>query len=229
MSRQNFVLNAKNRDASGRSASRCLRRQDQVPAVLYGAKKDPQSLSIAHNELMHSLEHESFYTSIISLNIDGTNQKAIIKDLQRHPYKPKVLHADFLRIDENTEIHIYVPLHYVGVCPAVAEGAVLNHLINETEVVCLPKDLPEYLEVDVSALQLDETLHLSDIKVPQGVKLVELMHDNNAAVANVHVPRVVVEETAAPVAPVTESETGATPEATAAAAATPAKAAPTKK
>lgn len=211
MSKRNFVLNAQSRDASGRSASRCLRRQDQVPGILYGAKKDPQALTISHNELMHSLEHEAFYSSIIDLKVNGNSQKAIIKDLQRHPYKPKLMHVDFLRIDENTEIHIHVPLHYVGTCPAVAEGGVINHLLNEVEVVCLPKDLPEFLEVDVSNLQLDETVHLSDLKVPAGVKLVELVHNNDAAIANVHIPRAVVEEEPVVAAPAEGEAAAAAP------------------
>ncbi len=209
MSRQHFVLNAQTRETSGRSASRCLRRQEQLPGVIYGAKKPAQSLTFSHDELLHALEHEAFYSSILEIKIDGQSQKAVIKDLQRHAYKPKLVHIDFLRVDENTEITMNVPLHYVGTCAAVEdEGGVINHLMNEVEITCLPKNLPEYIEVDISGLKLDETMHLSQLKVPEGVKIVALEHDNDAAIANVHVPRVVVEE--APAAPAEGAE-GAAP------------------
>jgi large subunit ribosomal protein L25 len=225
MSRQQFVLNAETRDTSGRSASRCLRRQEKVPGIIYGAKKDPQSLTFDHNEILHALEHEAFYSSILEIKIGDTLQKAVIKDLQRHAYKPKVMHLDFLRIDENTEIVMNVPLHYMGTCPAIAEGGVVNHLMNEVEIRCLPKDLPEYLEVDISNLQLDETIHLSQLKIPAGVTIVDLEHDNDAAIANVHIPRAVVEEEPAAAAPAEGAE-GAAPQAEGAAApaATPADA-----
>jgi large subunit ribosomal protein L25 len=199
MSSQHFVINAQTRETSGRSASRCLRRQEKLPGIIYGAKKDPQTLTFDHNEILHALEHEAFYSSIIEIKIDGNNtQKAVIKDLQRHAYKPKLMHIDFLRVDENTEIHIHVPLHYVGTCTAVEEeGGVINHLMNEVEVVCLPKDLPEYIEVDISNLKLDETIHLSQLKIPAGVQLAELIHGNDAGVANVHIPRASKEDEAA--------------------------------
>lgn len=201
MSRQHFVLNAQTRETSGRSASRCLRRQEQLPGIIYGAKKDPQALIFDHNELLHALEHEAFYSSILEIKIDGQAQKAVIKDLQRHAYKPKLMHIDFLRVDENTEIVMNVPLHFVGECPAIAEGGVVNHLLTEIEIRCLPKDLPEYIEVDISNLQMDESIHLSQIKVPTGVAVIALEHENDEAVANVHVPRAVVEEEPAAVAP----------------------------
>lgn len=217
MSRQHFVINAQTRETSGRSASRCLRRQEKLPGIIYGAKKDPQALTLDHNELIHALEHEAFYSSILEIKIDGQPQRAVLKALQRHAYKPKLTHVDFLRVDENTEITMNVPLHFVGECPAVAEGGVVNHLLTEVEISCLPKDLPEYIEVDISGLQMDDSIHLSQLKVPAGVTIIALEHDNDEAVANVHVPRAVVEEEPAAAAPA-EGEEGATAPAEGAAA-----------
>lgn len=222
MSHKNFVLNAQTRETSGRSASRCLRRQEQLPGIIYGAKKDPQPLTFNHNEILHALEHEAFYSSILEINVNGTPEKAVIKDLQRHAYKPKLIHIDFLRIDENTEITMNVPLHFVGECPAVEEGGVINHLMNEVEITCLPKDLPEYIEVDVSQLQMDESIYLSQVKVPAGVTLIDLDPEDDMAVANVHVPRAVVEDEPE-AAPTPEGEEGAAPAAEDAAPATEAK------
>ena len=186
---QHFSLKAKSREALGRSASRCLRRQEQLPGIIYGARAQPQALVFDHNEVLHALEHEAFYSSIIELDIEGKKQSAVLKDLQRHAYKPKLIHIDFLRVDANTEIHVHVPLHFVGESPAAKQGGIITHLRNEVEVVCLPKDLPEYIEVDLGALQLDQTIHLSELKLPEGVKLADLVHGNDAGVANIHLPR----------------------------------------
>lgn len=188
---QQFVLNAESRDNLGRSASRCLRRSDRLPGVIYGGGKAAQSLSFRHDDILHALEHEAFYSSIIELKIDGKSEKAVIKDLQRHAYKPKLVHIDFLRVSDETEIHVHVPLHFVGDCPAVKLGGVVNHLMNEVEVICLPKKLPEYIEVDLAELKLDHTIHLSELKLPAGIKLAALVHGNDAGVVNVHVPRAV--------------------------------------
>lgn len=198
---QHIELVAESRSDLGRSASRCLRRNGKVPGVIYGAKKDALSITVSHDDILHALENEAFYSSIIAVKVDGKIQKAVLKDLQRHAYKPKITHVDFLRVDDKTEIHVHVPLHFVGECPAVKEGGVVNHLVNEIEVVCLPKDLPEFIEIDLSSLGLDQTIHLSELKVPAGVKLAQLVHGNDAGVVNVHIPRAVKadeEETAAP-------------------------------
>ena len=194
MSNKNFVIHAQTRESSGKSASHCLRQQEKLPGIIYGAKKAPQSLIFDHNELLHALEHESFYASILELKIDGQTQKAVIKDLQRHAYKPKLIHIDFLRVDENTLITMHTPLHYIGQCVAVEkQGAVIHHLMNEVEVTCLPKNLPEYIEVDISHLKPGDSLHLSQLKIPLGVNLVALIHHNDAVIAHVHAPSVVVE------------------------------------
>ena len=204
MSKQHFVLEAEIRENLGRSASRCLRRNEKIPAVIYGAGKAPVSITLDHNKILHSLEHEAFYSSILEIKIGSKTEKAVLKDLQRHAYKPKIAHVDFLRVDSKVEIHMHVPLHFTGECPAVKEGGVMNHLVNEVEVVCLPGDLPEFIDVDISNLELDHTIHLSELTLPKGVKLAELVHGNDAGVVNVHVPRAVKadeeEETAAPTA-----------------------------
>ena len=204
---QHFSLQAQSREKLGRSASRCLRREEKLPGVVYGAQKKPQALVFDHNQVLHALEHEAFYSSIIALHIDGVKEDVVIKDLQRHAYKPKLMHIDFLRVDAKTEIHVHVPLHFMGESPAVKQGGVLTHLRNEVEVVCLPKDLPEYIEVDLSQLELDQTIHLSELTLAKGVKLVDLLHGNDTGIANVHLPRASKAE---------EDETTETSEATAA-------------
>ncbi len=204
MTKQHFVLEAEIRKDLGRSASRCLRRNEKIPAVIYGAGKEAVSITLDHNKVLHSLEHEAFYSSILEIKIGSKTEKAVLKDLQRHAYKPKIAHVDFLRVDSKTEIHMHVPLHFTGECPAVKAGGVMTHLLNEVEVVCLPGDLPEYINVDVSGLELDHTLHLSNLTLSKGVKLVELVHGNDAGVVNVHLPRASKEaedeESAAPAA-----------------------------
>lgn len=189
---QHFTLNAESRENLGRSASRCLRKSEKLPGVIYGGGKDAKSLTFRHDDVFHALEHEAFFSSIIELKIDGKAEKAVIKDLQRHAYKPKLIHIDFLRVNDKTEIHVHVPLHFIGECPAVRGGGVVNHLMNEVEVICLPKSLPEFIEIDLSKLELDQTIHLSELKLPEGVKLAALVHGNDdAGVVNVHVPRAV--------------------------------------
>ncbi|MDF2530164.1 MAG: ribosomal protein L25/ral stress protein Ctc [Gammaproteobacteria bacterium] len=205
--RQHFKLNADSRGDMGRGASRRLRRDGLVPAVIYGAEKPAQSVVVDHNVLANALANEAFYTSIVDMSIDGVSQQVIIKDLQRHPYKPKILHADFLRISEKTEIRVHIPLHFMGEPVAVKSGGVVNHMVNEVEVSCLPKDLPAYIEVDLSGLQMDESVHLSQIKLPAGLKLVALTHGNDMPVVSVHVPRAVKEDEA----PAAEAAEGAAP------------------
>jgi large subunit ribosomal protein L25 len=194
--RQHFKLDANARGDMGRGASRRLRRDGMVPAVIYGAEKPAVSVTIDHNVLANALANEAFYTSIVDMNIDGDAQQVIIKDLQRHPYKPKILHADFLRVSDKTELRVHVPLHFMGEPVGVKAGGVVNHMVNEVEVSCLPKDIPAFIEVDISALEMDQTLHLSDIKLPAGLKLVVLMHGNDMSVVSIHMPRAVKEDEA---------------------------------
>jgi large subunit ribosomal protein L25 len=157
-------------------------------------KKQATSISIWHNELKKALENEAFFSHILTIELDGKKESVILKDLQRHPYKPLLTHADFLRVDKDHEIHVNVPLHFINedTAPAVKlEGGVVTHQINEVEVVCLPKDLPEYIEVDMVAIEMDQVIHLSDLKLPKGVTIAALAHgeDHDLPVAAIHKPR----------------------------------------
>ena len=175
----NIQLNAEPRADSGKGASRRLRRTDRVPAIVYGGNSDPVSISLAHNEFSHELENEAIYTQIIDLHVGKGTEEVILRDLQRHPYKNRVLHADFFRIDKKKPIHVTVPIHVINAeeCVGVKEdGGMLTQQISEVEVVCLPKYLPEYLEIDAAELHLGEILHLSNIKMPEGVEIVALTH-----------------------------------------------------
>ncbi len=185
-----FTVKAEVRTDKGKGASRRLRRTGRIPAVIYGAGKEAVSLSVEHDPIVHQLDNEAFYASILSIDIDGRKEKAVLKDMQRHPYKPTILHIDFMRVSASERLRLSVPIHVVGedVCPGIKKGGNLSHLLNEVEVSCLPDDLPEALNVDVSNLDLDETLRLSDIELPAGVELVELSHgeDHDQAVVSVH-------------------------------------------
>ena len=175
-----FVLNAKARSDIGKGASRRLRRLDnQVPAIIYGLGETPENISLASNELSHALENEAFYSHIIELSVDSKKQNVILKDVQRHPAKIEILHVDFLRVDLTQKLTIRVPLHFINEeeCHGVKmEGGQISHSMNELEVECLPGDIPEYLEVDMSEITLGQTLHISDVTLPEGVVSVALSH-----------------------------------------------------
>jgi large subunit ribosomal protein L25 len=191
-----FVLNAEVRTTQGKGASRRLRREGKVPAVLYGGHKDPVMLTIGGFELDKRLKNEAFYSHILTLNIGGTEESAVLKDLQRHPAKPQITHLDLQRVVADEELRMHVPLHFKGeaVAPGVKQGGgVVQHHLVDVEVLCLPKHLPEFIEVDVSAMELNDALHLSQLKLPEGVTLVALEHDDDQAVVSVHIPRVVEE------------------------------------
>jgi large subunit ribosomal protein L25 len=193
MSNVDFNLTAEVRSDLGKGASRRLRRENKVPAVLYGADKDPVSLTLDHDNMVHHLENEAFYSHILTIDVDGTKEKAVLKDLQRHPAKPVLLHADFMRISDKEKLKMNVPLHFINEeqAPGVKKGGIVTHSITEVEIQCLPKDLPEYLEVDLSAVDIEGIVHLTDIQLPAGVELVELLHgdDHNQAVAAIHKTR----------------------------------------
>ncbi len=206
-----FELNAQVRHDCGKGASRRLRREGKVPAVMYGGGQQPMSLTLEQNAVRHSLENEAFYSHILTINIDGQPVQAVLKDLQRHSYRPVLLHMDLQRISETEELRMHVPLHFTGEAAAPGVklgGGIISHLVTDVEVICLPKHLPEYLQVDVSNLQLNETLHLSDIELPEGVKIIALTHgaEHDLPVVSVHVPRAAVEAEAAPT-----TEAAATP------------------
>ena len=170
-----FTIEAHSRNDLGKGASRRLRRlENRVPGILYGADKTPTPISVLGKDLSKSLESEAFYSHILTMNLDGSDVKVVLKDLQRHPAKGHPIHVDFQRIDATHKLHMHVPLHFLGEekCVGVKTGGgIISHLMNEVEVVCLPKDLPEYLEVDVADLELGSSLHLSDIKLPAGVEI----------------------------------------------------------
>jgi large subunit ribosomal protein L25 len=190
-----FEINAEVREDIGKGASRRLRRHaDLVPAIIYGAGKDPQPLTIIRKDLEKSLENEAFYSHVLTVNIAGTPEKAILKDLQRHPARDEVTHADFLRVDDKVAIKVHVPIHFLNeeACYGVKmEGGIVQHQVTDVEVQCLPTDIPEYLEVDMIDVKTGDIIHLSDVKLPQGVTSVALAlgEDHDLAVASVIAPK----------------------------------------
>ena len=176
---QKYDLVAELREDQGKGASRRLRREGKVPAIIYGAGRPPRNLAFDHNKVIKELESEAFYSSILNIKVGDKSQAAVVKDIQRHPARRQILHMDFQRIVEDEKIRMNVPIHLVGedTAPGVKlEGGSISRLMTEVEVSCLPKDLPEYFEVDVSSMALNEMLHLTDIKVPEGVEIVALTH-----------------------------------------------------
>lgn len=173
-----FNLSAEPRADIGKGASRRLRRAGKVPAVLYGGNKDPEHLTLEHHIMLQHIEQEAFYSHILELNLGGQTQKAVLKDMQRHPFKPVIMHMDFQRVDESSIIKMHVPLHFIGEdkAPGVKAGGVVSHQFTNVEVTCPAGKLPEFLEVNVSALNVGESVHLSQIALPDNVTLVELSH-----------------------------------------------------
>jgi large subunit ribosomal protein L25 len=225
-----FELTAEFRDAQGKGASRRLRRTGKVPAVLYGGHAEAANLSLDHQRLMLALDNERFYSSILSIMIDGKAQAAILKDLQRHPAKNQVLHVDLQRVLDNEKIRMTIPLHFRGAAgsPGVkTQGGVVSHLLNDVEVACLPKDLPEFLEIDMSAMSINDLKRLSDIPLPPGVEIVLLSHGRDEAVVSIHHAR--AEEVETPAAAAATAAAPAAGAAPAAAGAAPAAAAGAKK
>jgi len=207
-----FELSVEPRTALGRTGSRRLRKTGKVPAVLYGGGEAPESMVLDHNTLSHQMNREAFFTSILTLKIGGKSQQVVVKDVQRHPVKPLIMHLDFQRIREDEEITLTVPIHFLNEANAKGvkeQGGVVDHLLSEVEVECLPRYLPEYLEIDVTALELNQIYHLSDIKLPEGVSLVALKHGRDEPLVAVNPPR--EEEVDAPVEPAAEVPAGEVP------------------
>ncbi len=187
-----FELAAESREASGRTGSRRLRNAGKVPAVVYGGGQPPSAITLDHNSLLHQMEHEAFYTSILTLKVGKESESVVVKEVQRHPARRQVVHMDLLRVRADEEITLQVPVHFVNEETAIGvktQGGVVEHLLTDVEVSCLPKDLPEYLEVDVSNVELDQILHLSDLKLPAGVTLTALEHGSDPAMFAIHPPR----------------------------------------
>jgi large subunit ribosomal protein L25 len=199
---------ANSRSAQGTSASRRLRLTDKVPGIIYGGKGQPVTIEIDHNPLYHALRKEKFHASILDMELDGKAERVLLRTYQMHPYKPQVLHIDFQRVSEDTPIHMQVPLHFSGQenSPAVKlSGAIVSHVMSEVDIACLPKDLPEFVEVDLSGLKSGEVVKVLDLKMPAGVKPV-LKGKENPVVATSTVPGGAAEEevAAAPVAATAE-------------------------
>ena len=183
----NFEVIAQARAEQGSGASRRLRNAGRVPAIVYGAGKDAQAVTLDHNSIFHALRVEAFHASVLSLNIDGQVEKVLLRDVQHHPFRQLVLHVDFQRVDPNAKLHIKVPLHFVNadVAPGVKlGGGIVSHVLNEVEVSCLPADLPEFIEVDLANLGAGQSIHMSDLKLSAGVELVALHRGDNQTVAN---------------------------------------------
>ncbi len=214
---QLFEINAEPRGDVGKGASRRLRRDGKLPGVVYGSKKDAMPITLKQNDVLHQLENEAFYSSILTLNISSQKEQVILKDLQRHPYKLTLLHIDFQRIDEKEKLTIRIPIHFINEskCIGVKQGGgVISRIMNELEISCLPKDLPEFIEVDMENIDLGDTVHLGDLKLPEGVESYALIHggDPDQPIVTVHLPKVAEEEEAV----VAEGEVevvGAAPEA----------------
>jgi large subunit ribosomal protein L25 len=168
-----FEVIAQPRAKAGTGASRRLRRTGQVPAIVYGGHQDPEMVSVGHNALLKHLEHEAFYSHVLDLKIGERSVKVVLKDLQRHPAKPFIQHADFLRITQDEKLRLTIPLHFVNEqrSKGVKMGGQVSHNITEVEITCLPKDLPEFIEIDISNLDVGGIIHLSEIPMPEGVSL----------------------------------------------------------
>ena len=206
MSAEEFELNCTVRTDLGKGASRRLRRlNDDIPAVLYGGSEDPISLTIAHKDIAKATENEAFFSHIITLNVGKKKQKAVIKALQRHPAKAILMHADFQRVSDDQKITVNVPIHFLNEdkCAGVKTGGgSIIKTLNEIEIDCFPKDLPEFINVDMILLEIGEAVHLADITLPEGVTSIALAAGNDLSVATVQAPRAEVEEAAtAPDAP----------------------------
>jgi large subunit ribosomal protein L25 len=215
---ESFELNAETRQDVGKGASRRLRRDGKLPGVIYGSNKDAESITLRHDDVIHQLENEAFYSHILTLNVDKKPEKVVLKDLQRHPYKPSVMHIDFQRISDTEKLTMRVPLHFVNEekCVGVKTGGgVISHIMTELEISCFPKNLPEYIEVDMLEIDVGEAIHLGDIQLPEGVEIYALLHGGDAAqsVASVQIPRVVEEEDEAVESEEGDAAEAATPEA----------------
>lgn len=186
-----YVLQAQLRDVQGKGASRRLRHENLVPAVIYGAGQDAKSITLRHNEMIRNLLDEAFYSQIITVDFGDHQEQVILRDLQRHPSKPVIMHADLQRISDDQEIRVHVSLHFLNedTSKGVKEqGGTISHVVAEVEVSCLPKSLPEYIEVDMQNIEKGQILHLSDLNLPEGVSLpaLALGEDHDSAVASCH-------------------------------------------
>lgn len=222
------------RTQQGTGASRRLRATGRVPGIIYGAGKPVQTVELDHQALLRHLKLEAFHASILEMTVDGGKEQVLLRDFQMHPWKPMVLHADFQRVDKGRKIHMRVPLHFVNaeICPGVkVGGGVVQHVMNEIDIQCLPDDLPEYIEIDLKDLQLGHSIHVAELAMPRGVEATSKLKHDNPAVVTVQVPKAIVIEEEVAAAPVTEiiGEVPAEGEAPAAEGAEPEKKEPERK
>jgi large subunit ribosomal protein L25 len=220
--RISFVIGAEFRDTQGKGASRRLRVTGKVPAILYGGGQNPRALILDQQKLLTIIDNEKFYSSIVQLKVANETQEAIVKDVQMHPAKNLVVHLDLQRVLENEKLRIRLPIHFrnASVSPGVkTQGGIVSHLMNDVEIVCLPNDLPEFLEVDMATMNLNDIKYLADISVPEGVQLPALGHGRNPAVVSIHSPRAEEPEAVAAEAAPAEGAAAAAPAAAGAAGA----------
>ena len=182
MSEAIFNLDASVRTDLGKGASRRLRREEKLPGIIYGGEEAPVSITLDHNKVNNSADFEAFYSHVLTLNLDGKPVEVLVKDMQRHPYKPKIMHIDFQRVIAGEDVHTNVPIHFVNEekSAAAKAGGIAEHHVTEIEVTCQPKDLPEFIEVDMAAVEMGQTVHLSDLTLPAGVSSVELAKNDEA-------------------------------------------------
>ena len=215
-----FTLIAEFREDAGKGASRRLRHQGKVPAIIYGGGKPPRSLAFSGNAMLLNMENEAFFASVVTVKVGDKEQPAIVKDVQMHPARRQILHMDLQRVIATEKIRMSVPIHYLNEDTAKAVklgGGTVSHMVSEVDIACLPKDLPEYLEVDIADLQLDEMLYLSDIKLPDGVEIPELAQgpEHDQAIVTIHILKAAAEpeeEAAAPEAAEVPATAQAQPE-----------------
>lgn len=197
-----IAIKAEVRKGQGTGASRRLRRADKVPGIVYGGGKDATVVELDHNDLFHKLKLEAFHASILDMSIDGKSEQVLLRDVQMHAWKQNVLHVDFQRVSADKKLHMKVPLHFINadVAPGVKlSGGIVSHIINELDISCLPKDLPEFIEVDLKELAAGHSIHISNLKMPAGVESVALHRGDDQSVATIIIPRAVAaEEEAAP-------------------------------
>ncbi|USF87980.1 50S ribosomal protein L25/general stress protein Ctc [Candidatus Endoriftia persephonae] len=182
-----FEITAQPRSDTGKGASRRLRRTGMVPGIIYGGHQEPSMISLAHNELILHLDHEAFYSHILNLKVGDATEQVVLKDLQRHPAKPFIMHIDFQRISAGEKIRMQVPLHFTNqeTAPGTKAGGQASHMLSDVEITCLPKDLPEFIEVDMGEMNVGDAIHLSELKLPAGVELPSSEHEDTIVV-NIH-------------------------------------------
>jgi len=182
-----FDIEVVSREDAGKGASRRLRRTGMVPGIIYGGHKDATRIAVNHNDLIQHLENEAFYSHILALTLDGNSERVVLKDLQRHPAKPFVTHIDFQRISASEKIRMQVPLHFTNEkeSPGIKMGGLASHSLKEVEITCLPKDLPEFIEVDLTGMEIGSTIHVNELRLPEGIELTSAL-DPKAAVVSVH-------------------------------------------